>query len=351
MSEYFVYDTDSIKAVSVLYVIYFVIVLGRSFYLLKTQGLSKSENESQFNTSQSDLRLVVALHGLSFIAIFSLAYVFKVWILAIIISVLHFARIGMSAAESIRLVCQQSKKEQIHFPIIGRVTMFIISMYFFGLSCILADYAERLSLQGDICIILLMVVINGVQGYSLISVIGLLISEIAIIFHCSQLWKRVDYFKNNTILLRELSILPIWNKMTEKVTCKRRIYRIIAYTICFISAFIMDFCFTMIFLMQYFFEACLSIISSIIQVLSFCLEEFYVVSDKRYIQLFIRLSIIFALVATECKLLYVTSLHEQSRQLYEYVSGVVLIPLVLTQLTSIKNKVEKYEIQSEKKYN
>ena len=292
--------------------------------------------------------LVMALHGLSIIAIYSLADVFKVGLLALIIGVLNYARVGMSLTESIRLIHQQSQKEQIHFPIMGRATVFVVSIYFFVLSCRLPDYVGRLGLQGDIFIISLMVGVNGMQAYSLISVIGLLISEFAIIFHGNHVWKKVDCFKKDTVLLRELNILPIWDKMTEKVTCKKRIYRMIAYTICFCIAFIADFCFTIIFLVQWFFEACLSVVSGIMQVVCFCLEEFYAVSDSRYIQLFIRLSIIFAFVATEYKLLYVVLLPEHSKQLYEYVSGVVLIPLVLAQLTSIKNKLEKYETQSEK---
>ena len=70
----------------------------------------------------------------------------------------------------------------------------------------------------------------------------------------------------------------------------------------------------------------------------FLADKVYKISDSQYIWAAIRLSIILSLILTESTLMQSNQIQNKSKEVFDYVSGAVLIPLIISEILSIKEK-------------
>lgn len=324
------------RSFSIVLIIYMVVIFAEAIIWIKkadgSQDIAQHENKPSLSFD------LISLQALSVIIVYLITYIVKIrwlWTL-VILSIILKSIFGFF--ESANKVYISVEKDEKHLSLQAKASLFVVAIYCFSFSAILPQSIRQITIDKDIYIILVKVMASFITLFAMICVTGLLIGELAYIIHGKKKWERIHKYGIQNKTFQEITIVPIWNKVKE-ISSKFIIYiRIPFIMLSYGFCLLINIAFTVIYLGQEVLQLGVLISAYICRFFEFLADKVYKISDSQYIWATIRLSIILSLILTESTLMQSNQIQNKSKEVFDYVSGAVLIPLIISEILSIKEK-------------
>lgn len=304
--------------------------------------LDENDNQnSDDNPTQKEkknvIEIIVNLIPAFCIAIiFIIAYHFRIRLLIALFALPLFLERINELCENAEMTHRNVLNRIEDLSVQGRASIVACSGLVYLIPQVLPSNLQDIVIDGDINIIVVMILSYWVLFFSLFCLVGFFIGEIARKIENKERWKVLRNLSRK-IYTHNLSIQEIIRSMLESIRNKRVPARALLYVAIFALCFIVFSIYSIVFMFRWVLSLIIMILSYCIRMLEYCLNKVRGFSDSRFISLSVRMAVIGAIITTEIKLLNNNMVSASSLTAFEYLSQAVLIPIIISEALSIRN--------------
>ena len=340
-----IYHNKIIQTVVITAILaYMVLITVRYFRHVYKDNSEKREplvNNGVCAYDKTDSVILISLQAISILAIFIVsmmsknAWLVSLWGLPTVLrGVVNFFS-GLNSSY------QHVSSKVSHFTIQGKTSVMIIALYLYSVPYFADRFLGTTIIHNDAVILIILISCSTALCFSALSMFGLLIGEIAEAFYSISNWKKLYDFGLNCHLLQEKTAMPIWKKSRLKFSQLSMSVRVPLYILTYILCLAVNTVLAVLFVVQWIIQLAILAVSYILRFVEFLIHRIYFISDSGFIWLSVRLAIIFAFISTEARIVSAQMVRDNSRTIFEYISEVLLIPLILTEISNIRITINK----------
>ena len=326
-------------AIATAIIVYLILIIVRYFRSIPNDN-SEESAQHENNDAEDDDRInngvLISLQAISILVIYLASIISKNVLLVIFCGLPTLLRGVVNFFSGLNSSYEYVSKKENHLTVKGKASIIIVALYLFSVPFITEGYIGETGISKDFVVLLLVFVFSAALCFPTISVIGLLIGEIADYFCNVSIWEKIYQFGLNCKYLRELNALPIWKKARLRLSNLPVLARVPLYFLTYILCLAINIVLAILFMAQCIIQLTIVVGSYLIRFVEFIIKKINLISDSAFIWVSIRISFIFSLILTEVKIVNSKMVSSRSQTIFEYISEALLIPLILTEALNVR---------------
>ena len=219
----------------------------------------------------------------------------------------------------------------------GKACVTAVAIFPLLLSNLVPQEIKQIEIKSDIMIVFLMIVGYLLLWGSIIWIFGIFIGEVARILHKRKHWREI-YCWTKLKGFQSVDAEIIWEKGYHRLINLHKGSRFFLIPIFYILCLIPNIVCMLILLIQRLIIVVIIVLAYLVRFLEYLFDWIAECSDQRFIKISIKIALVVALLSTEFRLVMGELVRPEIQSMYDYISGVILIPFILSEILEFKER-------------